>query len=366
MSSIQEELQRLRREISETQPAKVTELAPDLILDVREENEWSDGHLAQAQHLSRGFLELRIESLCPDRSSKVLLYCQSGIRSLLAAGSLRSLGYQEVSSLAGGFSQWKEEGLPFHIPQAITANERSRYSRHLLIPEVGEAGQNKLQAAKVLLVGAGGLGSPAALYLAAAGVGTLGIIDHDVVDRSNLQRQILHNDERIGMAKVESARRSLLALNPSIQVQAHHYRLAPDNADALLRDYDLIIDGCDNFATRYLVNDTCVRLAKPNVHGSIHRFEGQVSVFWPGKGPCYRCLHPQAPPAELAPNCAELGVLGVLPGTIGMLEATEALKIILGLGRPLVGRLLTYNALEASFSEFKLRRRPDCPACGEG
>jgi molybdopterin/thiamine biosynthesis adenylyltransferase len=251
------------------------------------------------------------------------------------------------------------------MPQTLSTADRTRYSRHLLIPEVGEAGQARLSTARVLVVGAGGLGCPSALYLAAAGVGHITIVDHDRVDRSNLQRQVLHTDDRIGMPKVESARRSLEALNPSVEVNALEVKIDDGNADELLAEYDVVVDGCDNFKTRYTVNDACVRLGKINIHGSIHRFEGQVSVFWPGRGPCYRCLHPQAPPADLSPNCAEAGVLGVLPGVIGMLEATETLKILLDLGEPLVGRLLTYDALAARFTEFRLSRDSDCPACGD-
>ena len=368
MSTVQDELARLRREIPEVTPeavaARVTADDGTFVVDVREQDEWNDGHLPAAEHVSRGFLEFRIEQACPDKSRPVVLYCRSGARSLLAAGSLRAMGYTDVSSMAGGFLAWKEQGRDFAIPRAMDAATRTRYSRHLLIPEVGEVGQQKLMDARVLVVGAGGLGCPAALYLAAAGVGHLGIVDYDVVDRSNLQRQILHSDERIGMAKVESARRTLNGLNPDIEVETFEVKLIADNARELIGPFDIVVDGCDNFATRYLVNDVCVALDKPSVHGSIHRFDGQVSVFWPGRGPCYRCLHPEPPPPELSPNCAELGVLGVLPGVIGLLEATETIKLILGAGDPLVGRLLTYDALKGSFQEFRTRRRDDCRACG--
>lgn len=361
--SVQKHLAELRDRIPELTPQQVADSPGPTILDVREIDEWNEGHLPGAIHLSRGFLEFRVEKACPDKDQALTLYCRSGQRSLLAADALVQLGYTKVASMAGGFQAWKEAGHDFEIPHAMDAESRIRYSRHVRIPEVGEAGQHKLLEARVLVVGAGGLGSPSALYLAAAGVGHLGIVDYDVVDRSNLQRQILHSDARIGMPKVESARRTLTELNPGIEVLALETRLDADNAEQLIADYDVVVDGCDNFDTRYLVNDTCVRLGKPNVHGSIHRFEGQVSVFLPGQGPCYRCLHPAAPPAELSPNCAELGVLGVLPGIIGILEANETIKLILGIGKPLVGRLLTFDALAGTFREFGLRRRPDCPAC---
>jgi len=364
VSRLQDTVARLRQEIPEVTPAEVAADEGSLILDVREGDEWNDGHLPDALHLSRGFLEFKIEATCPDRGQPIVLYCGSGQRSLFAADALRQLGYSNVSSMAGGFQGWKEAGLAFEIPDVMAESARARYSRHVLIPEVGETGQRKLLDAKVLVVGVGGLGSPAALYLAAAGVGHLGIIDDDVVDRSNLQRQVIHTDDRIGTSKVESARRTINALNPEIHVEAIDARLTAENAVELIERYDIIVDGCDNFTTRYLVNDVCVELGKPNVHGSIHRFDGQVSVFWPGRGPCYRCLHPEPPPPELSPNCAELGVLGVLPGVIGLLEATETIKLILGIGEPLVGRLLTYDALQATFSEFRLRRRDDCAACG--
>jgi molybdopterin/thiamine biosynthesis adenylyltransferase len=293
--------------------------------------------------------------------------CGSGARSLFAAADLARLGYASVCSLAGGFTRWKGEGLPVEVPPTLDAAARERYSRHLLMPEVGEAGQVKLQAAKVLLIGAGGLGSPAAYYLAAAGVGTLGIVDHDVVDRSNLQRQVLHNDARVGTSKVASARQTLEALNPTIKVVGHEEHLRSANVEDIFSGYDLVVDGCDNFPTRYLVNDACVKLKLPNVHGSVYRFEGQVSVFWPARpqrpGPCYRCLYPEPPPPEAAPNCAEAGVLGVLPGVIGLLQATEAIKLVLGIGEPLRGRLLQFDALSMRFRETRLRPDPQCPVC---
>ena len=316
-------------------------------------------------HVPRGYLELRIENVAPDRSRPIVLYCAGGARSALAARSLEELGYENVNSLAGGFGAWKNAGLPYVVPRVLTDDQRLRYSRHLLIPEVGEAGQLKLLDARVLLIGAGGLGSPAGLYLAAAGVGTLGIVDTDTVDASNLQRQILHNTERIGRLKTESARETITALNPDVHVVEHRLRLSAENVLDVIADYDVIVDGADNFPTRYVLNDASVILGKPVVHGSIFRFEGQTTVFAPGQGPCYRCLFPEPPPAEMAPSCAEAGVLGVLPGIVGSLQAVEALKLILGIGEPLIGRLLLYDALETSFRELRLRRDPACPACGE-
>ena len=333
------------------------------LIDVREQSEFDEGYLPGATFIPRGFLELRVEEkVAKDRD--VIVYCAGGTRSLLAGRSLRELGYTSVRSMAGGFTKWKDSGNPWQKPQKLTAEQRARYSRHLLIPEVGEAGQLKLLGAKVLCIGAGALGSPNALYLAAAGIGTLGIIDNDVVDESNLQRQILHNTERVGMPKSESAARTLKALNPGITVVEHRTRLTRDNAIELFSQYDVIVDGCDNFSTRYLVNDVCVMLGKPNVHGSIFRFDGQVTTFVPNEGPCYRCLFPEPPPPEFAPSCQEAGVLGVVPGIIGSLQAVEALKLILGKGRPLMGRLIAYDALGQTFKELKYRRDPECAACG--
>jgi molybdopterin/thiamine biosynthesis adenylyltransferase len=296
--------------------------------------------------------------------------CGSGARSLFAAEDLVRLGYRSVSSMAGGFTRWKNEGLPVELPFVLDPAARERYSRHLLMPEVGEAGQEKLLRSKVILVGAGGLGSPAAYYLAAAGVGKLGLVDHDVVDRSNLQRQILHTDSRVGTSKVASARQTLEALNPTIEVVGHETHLRSDNVEAMFAGYDVVVDGSDNFPTRYLVNDACVKLRIPNVHGAVYRFEGQVSVFWPARpqrpGPCYRCLYPEPPPPEYAPSCAEAGVLGVLPGVIGLLQATETVKLLLGIGEPLVGRMLYFDALRPSFTELALDRDPHCRYCGDG
>jgi molybdopterin/thiamine biosynthesis adenylyltransferase len=293
----------------------------------------------------------------------VLVYCAAGTRSAFAAKTLQELGYRDVASVIGGFNRWKDEGRSWKVPQSLAPDQRNRYQRHLLLPEVGEAGQLKLLDSKVLLLGAGGLGSPAGLYLAAAGVGTLGVIDMDVVDASNLQRQILHNMDRIGDRKVDSAKKTLTTLNPDVNVVTYDTRLAADNVLDIIRGYDVIVDGTDNFPTRYLVNDASLLEEIPVIYGAIFRFEGQVSVFHPYVGPCYRCLLPEPPPAELAPSCAEAGVLGVLPGIIGSLQAMEAIKLLLGLGDSLAGRLMAYDALEASFRTFKVRRDPQCPAC---
>ncbi len=359
----------LRTKISEVDAASLSnelaKAAPALI-DVREADEHAQGMIPTTQHIPRGFLEMRIEKAVPDREAPVVVYCQSGTRSVFAARTLVELGYTHVRSLAGGFTGWKTKGLPFEQPIVLSGEQRARYSRHTLIPEVGVAGQIKLLQAKVLCIGAGGLGSPSSMYLAAAGVGTLGIIDDDIVDASNLQRQILHGTDRVGMAKVESAEQTIKGLNPDVKVEKHRTRITSDNALELLAPYDVVIDGADNFATRYLVNDCALRLGKPVIHASIFRFEGQLTVF-PGNGsPCYRCLYPQPPPAEEAPSCAEAGVLGVLPGIMGVLQATEAIKIVLGLGTTLAGRLLVYDALATKFRELKLRRDPTCPTCGEG
>ncbi len=362
-------LQKLKREIAEVEPADVLQTRESegtVIVDVRDTEEFNEGHIEGAIHLPRSFLEMRAENLLKDREASIVVHCAGGVRSLLAAESLRRLGYARVQSMAGGFGRWKNQGLPFVKPRVLSGEDRRRYARHLSIPEVGEAGQLKLLDARVLMIGAGGLGSPAAYYLAAAGVGTLGLVDFDVVDESNLQRQILHTTDRVGKPKTESARQTLLALNPGIEVKTFEERLSSENVERLFRDFDIIVDGSDNFPTRYLVNDACVLQKKPNVHGSVYRFEGQVTVFWAGQGPCYRCLYPEPPPPELAPSCAEAGVLGILPGVVGLLEAVETIKIILGMGIPLVGRLLTYDALRAEFRELKLRRDPQCRYCRDG
>src|SRR5215211_2763126 len=361
-------LERTKAEIDEVDTLTAQRMIADGArpVDIREPDEVEQGTLPGAAHIPRGFLEFRIEDAVPDREHPVVLYCAGGARSAFAARSLHDLGYRNVVSLAGGFGAWKGAGLPWSVPQQYTAEQRRRYSRHFLLPEVGEEGQRRLLDAKVLLIGAGGLGSPAALYLAAAGVGTLGVVDDDVVDDSNLQRQVLHSTDRIGLPKVESARLTIEALNPDVTVVGHETRLWKENVLEIFRDYDVVLDGTDNFASRYLINDACVLLDKPNVHGSIFRFEGQATTFIPHDGPCYRCLFPTPPPPELAPSCAEAGVLGLLPGTVGIIQATETAKLILGIGEPLVGRLLTYDALEMEFRELRLGRDPECPMCGPG
>jgi molybdopterin/thiamine biosynthesis adenylyltransferase/rhodanese-related sulfurtransferase len=363
-------LRRARQQVPEWTPAQVQDALSQkkddfVLIDVREKYEWDEGHIPGAKHVPRGFLELRIEEAVPDKSQQVELYCAGGTRSLIAGSTLQQMGYDNVISMAGGFGQWKGSGYKFIQPRTMTEAQAKRYSRHILIPEVGEEGQFKLLDSKVLLIGAGGLGSPAAYYLAAAGVGTLGIIDADVVDDSNLQRQILHNTERIGQYKAESARQTLTALNPDVKVEVYLERLDETNVQRLVDEYDVIIDGTDNFPTRYLLNDAAIIANKPVVHGSVFRFEGQVTVFKPYDGPCYRCLFPEPPPPALAPSCSEAGVLGVLPGIIGLLQAVETIKLLLNLGEPLVGRLLTYDALSGEFNELRLFRDPECAACGE-
>jgi molybdopterin/thiamine biosynthesis adenylyltransferase/rhodanese-related sulfurtransferase len=369
MASYRDLLQQIKGEIDEIDVSHARELlaeADAAVVDVRERDEWAEGHIPGAVHIPRGSLESRIEGVVPDRSQTVVVYCGSGSRSAFAAKTLEELGYGNVLSLAGGFTDWKRNGLPFELPRSLDDAKRRRYSRHLLIPEVGEEGQQKLLDSRVLLIGAGGLGSPAGLYLAAAGVGTIGIVDDDAVDETNLQRQIVHSTERLGDAKADSAKRTLEALNPDVAVKVFKERLTSDNVDRILGEgWDVIVDGADNFPTRYLLNDASVWHRIPVVHGSIFRFEGQATVFKPHEGPCYRCLFPQPPPPELAPSCAEGGVLGVLPGVIGSLQANEALKLALGIGDPLVGRLLIFDALQGTFTEIALRRDPDCPVCGE-
>jgi molybdopterin/thiamine biosynthesis adenylyltransferase/rhodanese-related sulfurtransferase len=369
MPNYRELLQQVRSEISEIDAGEGRdriESGEPVVVDVREQDEWDEGHIPGAVHVPRGHLESRIERLAPDTARPVVVYCSAGNRSAFAAKTLTELGYEDVVSLAGGFTDWKRNGFPVQLQAGLDAPRRARYSRHLLIPEVGEEGQLKLLDSKVLLIGAGGLGSPASLYLAAAGVGRIGIVDADVVDESNLQRQIVHSTESLGEPKVESAKRSVEALNPDVEVVAYKERLTSENIERILADgWDVIVDGADNFPTRYLVNDASIWHKIPVVHGSIYRFEGQVTVFKPYEGPCYRCLFPTPPPPELAPSCAEGGVLGVLPGVIGSLQASEALKLALGIGEPLIGRLLLFDALAATFDEVKLRRDPDCPVCGE-
>ena len=361
-----EVLRQIKSRIDEVDPAAVREQVGNgaVIVDVREPEEWSAGHIPGAIHVPKSYLESRIEGAIPDREKHVVLYCASGNRSAWAARTLiEDLGYEHVESMTGGFTLWKDRGYEVETPRSLTAEQRERYSRHLLLPEVGPEGQQKLLDAKVLLLGAGGLGSPAALYLAAAGVGTLGIVDNDEVDVSNLQRQVIHSTERIGVSKVDSAEQTINALNPDVQVSKYDVRLGPENIMDILPGYDIVVDGLDNFPTRYLVNDASVRLGIPVVSAAILGFEGQLSVFKPFDGPCYRCLFPVPPPAELAPSCGANGVLGVLPGTMGLLQATEVIKLILGEGDPLIGRLMMYDALAATFTEVRVRRDPDCPIC---
>jgi molybdopterin/thiamine biosynthesis adenylyltransferase/rhodanese-related sulfurtransferase len=359
-------LRQIKSRISEVDPSEVRDQLGNgaVVLDVREAEEWSTGHLPGARHMPKSFLESRIEGAAPDRDQHIILYCQSGNRSAWAARTLiDDLGYTNVESMTGGITLWKDRGYDVEQPRTLSAEQRDRYSRHLLLPEVGIEGQQKLLDAKVLLLGAGGLGSPAALYLAAAGVGTLGIVDDDTVDLSNLQRQVIHNSERVGMPKVDSAQETIRALNPDVNVQKYPVRLGPENIMDILPDYDIIVDGLDNFPTRYLLNDASVRLRIPVVSAAILGFDGQLSVFAPYEGPCYRCLFPTPPPPELAPSCGANGVLGVLPGTMGLLQATEVIKLIIGAGEPAIGRLLMYDALAATITEVKVRRDPDCPVC---
>ncbi len=338
---------------------------PMVLVDVREKEELRGGYIPGALSIPRAYLELQFEQKLPDKNAPIVTYCAAGTRSAFAAKTLAELGYTRVESANPGFVRWKDLGYPMEVPPNLTDAQRDRYSRHILLPEVGEAGQAKLLGAKVLLLGAGGLGSPAALYLAAAGVGTIGIVDGDTVDASNLQRQILHATSRVGTPKVESAAKAIQDLNPDVKVEPHQERLTSANVDRIFAPYDVIVDGCDNFPTRFLVNDASIFLKKPVVHGSIFRFDGQVTTFLPGVGPCYRCWYPEPPPAHLAPSCQEAGVLGILCGIIGTLQATEAIKIILGKGDTLAGRVLTYDSLKMKFREFKLRRDKNCPVCGE-
>ena len=361
-----EVLREIKSRIDEIDPSEVREQLNNgaVVVDVREPEEWSAGHIPGARHVPKSYLESRIEGAVPDRSQHVVLYCASGNRSAWAARTMiEDLGYGHVESMTGGFTLWKDRGYEVETPKTLTAEQRERYSRHLLLPEVGAEGQQKLLDAKVLLLGAGGLGSPAALYLAAAGVGTLGIVDNDEVDLSNLQRQVIHSSERIGVPKVDSAEQTITALNPDVKVEKYPVRLGPENIMDILPGYDIVVDGLDNFPTRYLLNDASVRLQIPVVSAAILGFEGQLSVFKPYDGPCYRCLFPVPPPAELAPSCGANGVLGVLPGTMGLLQATEVIKLILGEGEPLIGRLLMYDALATTVDEVKVRRDPDCPIC---
>jgi molybdopterin/thiamine biosynthesis adenylyltransferase/rhodanese-related sulfurtransferase len=365
-----EVIRQIKSQVEELDPSEVkAEVATangdgPILIDVRESTEWDAGHIPGAKHVPRGYLESRIEGVIGDRSRHVVLYCASGQRSALAAHTLKDLlGYEHVSSMTGGITLWKDRGYDVEVPKSLTPEQRERYSRHLLVPEIGVEGQTKLLDAKVLLLGAGGLGSPTALYLAAAGVGTLGVVDDDVVDLSNLQRQVIHTTDRIGTPKVDSAEEAIHAINPGVNVVKYRTRLDASNIMEIIEGYDVIVDGVDNFPTRYLLNDATVRLDIPVVSASILGFDGQLSVFKPHDGPCYRCLYPVPPPAELAPSCGANGVLGVLPGTMGLLQATEVVKLVTGAGEPLVGRLLLYEALGATFTELKVRRDPDCPIC---
>jgi molybdopterin/thiamine biosynthesis adenylyltransferase/rhodanese-related sulfurtransferase len=362
-------LHEARAQVREVTPSEV-DLArggasSPVLIDVREASEWEQGYIPGALHISKSYIEQDCESAVPDRTTPIVLYCAGGIRSLFAGQTLQQLGYTDVASMSGGFQQWKTQGLPWKTPAALSPEQKLRYSRHLLIPEVGLDGQAKLLDSKVVLIGAGGLGSPSALYLAAAGVGTIGIVDFDVVDLSNLQRQIIHTNDRIGERKVDSARRSIEALNPDVKVVPQEEMLVADNVERIIAGYDVILDGTDTFETRYLLNDAAVAANIPVVHASVFRFEGQLTVFKPYEGPCYRCLYPTPPPPELAPGCSVAGVLGVVPGIMGLLQANEVLKLLLGIGDSLAGRLLLFDALDASFTELTLRRDPDCPVCSD-
>jgi sulfur-carrier protein adenylyltransferase/sulfurtransferase len=359
-------LRQVKSQIDEVDPAEVNELIDEgvALIDVRETEEVATGHLPGAKHVPRSYLETRIEGVVPDRDAHVILYCASGNRSAYGARTLeQDLGYTNVSSMKGGITLWKDRGYEVQVPRTLTPEQRERYSRHTLIPEIGAEGQQKLLDAKVLLLGAGGLGSPTALYLAAAGVGTLGIVDDDVVDLSNLQRQVIHTTDRVGVPKVDSAEETIKALNPDVNVVKYPVRIDASNIVEIIKDYDVIVDGVDNFPTRYLLNDATVRLKIPVVSASILGFDGQLSVFKPYDGPCYRCLFREPPPAELAPSCGANGVLGVLPGTMGLLQATEVIKLILEIGEPAIGRLLLYDALGATLTEVKVHKDPECPIC---
>jgi molybdopterin/thiamine biosynthesis adenylyltransferase/rhodanese-related sulfurtransferase len=368
MSDFREILNQAKQQIREVSVQDVQDkLNPDngfTLLDVREGDEWEQGHLNKAIFLPRGFLEVKADKILPDKSQAIVVYCAGGTRSALAAKTLQDLGYTDVYSMAGGFNAWKNNGFPFITPEKVGKDQMARYSRHLRIPEVGEQGQLKLLKSRVLLVGAGGLGSPAGVYLAASGVGTIGLVDYDVVDESNLQRQILHWTSSIGMPKVDSARRTLFEVNPDVKVRTYPIHLDASNIVDIFKDYDVIVSGSDNFTTAYMVNDAAVLTKKPVVYGSIFRFEGQMSTFIPYEGPCFRCLYPSATPPELAPSCDEAGVLGVLPGVVGLIQATEVIKLLLKLGTPLAGRLLAYDALEMTFRKFKIPRDPSCATCG--
>ncbi len=369
MANSKDYISQIKKQISEISSADlkgwIDQKKNIRLVDVREKDEQERGVIPNALLIPRGLLELKIEDQIPNKEQEIVLYCAGGNRSALAAKSLQELGYKKVHSLIGGYGDWAKNKLPTYQKKFLRPDQLERYSRHILMPEVGEEGQIKLLESRVFLVGAGGLGSPAAYYLAAAGVGTIGIIDHDVVDRSNLQRQILHNEERVGELKVESAKKTLKALNPDINVVTYNEQLTSENIFRVIKDYDIIVNGCDNFPTRYLVNDACVFTKKPLVDGSIFRFEGQVSVYNPPLGPCYRCLYPAPPPPEMAPSCQEAGVFGALPGIVGTAQAVEVIKLVLQIGEPLIGKLLSFDALKMKFRELKIRRDPACPVCGE-
>ena len=368
MSDFKEILNQAKKQIKEVSVQEVRDkLNPDngfTLLDVREGDEWEQGHLDKAIFLPRGFLEVKADKILTDKNKPIVIYCAGGVRSAFAAKTLQELGYTNVSSMRGGFTEWKNNGMPFVTPEKVGKDKMARYSRHLRIPEVGEKGQLKLLKSKVLLVGAGGLGSPAGVYLAASGVGTIGLVDYDIVDESNLQRQILHWTSSVGVPKVVSARRTLFEVNPDVKVKTYPVHLDASNILDIMQDYDVIVSGSDNFTTAYMVNDAAVLLKKPVVYGSILRFDGQASTFIPYEGPCYRCLYPEATPPELAPSCDEAGVLGVLPGLVGLVQATEVIKLLLNIGTTLCGYLLLYDALDMSFRKFKLRRDPACATCG--
>jgi sulfur-carrier protein adenylyltransferase/sulfurtransferase len=362
-----ETTEQVKQRIEEVDPAEAKqelEQGAVALIDTREPNEYIEAHIDGAELIRPVDVAAKIEDVVPDHSQRVLLYCASGNRSARAADVLRELGYENAASVRGGIKQWEAEGLPVVMPEGMSAEQRMRYSRHTLLPEVGVEGQLKLLNAKVLLVGAGGLGAPAALYLAAAGIGTLGLVDDDEVDESNLQRQVIHNTTRVGQPKTESARQTIEELNPDVEVIEHRTRLDATNIIDIIKDYDVIVDGADNFPTRYLLNDASVRLRKPVVSASILAFDGQISTFVPFEGPCYRCLYPTPPPAELAPSCGAAGVLGVMAGVMGLLQANEVIKLVAGIGEPLIGRLLLYDSLGTRFTELKVRRDPDCPICG--
>ena len=369
-STYNDRLQKLRDSMPRVDVAEAVSRIESgaVLLDIREADETAQGIAANAVAITRGFLEMNVQQDIPQTDTPIVVYCASGVRSLFAVESLQEIGYSHVASLDGGFDAWKTAGLPIEQPKQLNPEQSQRYSRHLRIPEIGIAGQQKLLDSSVLLIGAGGLGSPAGLYLAAAGVGTIGVIDDDIVDASNLQRQVLHRTHDIGSPKVDSARRTMESLNPDVKVITHQLRLNPDNVNEIFSGYDLIVDGSDSFETRFIVNDACVELKIPQVHGSIFRFDGQITSFDPRDevSPCYRCLFPTPPPPEMAPNCAVAGVLGVLPGVVGTIQATEAIKLLLGIGDSLVGRLLMYDALAMTFRTLKVRRDESCPACGNG